>query len=108
VHDYLHVADAAKANLVAMGSDVSRESFTVCTGVSTTLNRLVQIILDLTGSALQPEYRTPAGKIRATVSKTLKFSNRKIARMLDWTPEIGIEDGLARMIAWYRSEGLGR
>jgi UDP-glucose 4-epimerase len=103
VHDYLHVADAAKANLIAMGSDVSRESFTVCTGVSTTLNRLVQIILDLTGSDLQPEYRTPTGKIRATVSKTLKFSNRKIDRMLGWTPEISMEDGIARMVDWYRT-----
>ena len=105
VHDYLHVADAAKANLIAMGSDVSRESFTVCTGVSTTLNRLVQIILDLTGSDLQPEYRTPAGKIRATVSKTLKFSNRKLERMLGWTPEISMEDGIARMVEWLGKEG---
>jgi UDP-glucose 4-epimerase len=108
VHDYLHVADAAKANLIAMGSDVSRESFTVCTGVSTTLNRLVQIILELTGSDLQPEYSTAKGKIRATVSKTLKFSNRKLERMLGWTPEISMEDGIARMVDWYRTHGDAR
>ncbi len=104
VHDYLHVADAARANLMAMESDVSRESFTVCTGVSTTLNRLVEIILAAAGSGLQPEHKTVPGKIRATVSKTLHFSNARIARMIGWRPEITIEQGIERVIHWRQAE----
>jgi UDP-glucose 4-epimerase len=104
VHDYLHVADAARANLMTMGSDVSRESFTVCTGVSTTLNRLVAIILEAAGSNLQPKHKTIEGKIRATVSKTLKFSNRKIQQMIGWQPEVSIETGIGRVVKWRREE----
>jgi len=104
VHDYLHVADAARANLMAMESDVSRESFTVATGAATTLNRLVEIILQITGSDLKPEYKTMPGKVRATTSKTMDFSNEKIARMIGWRPAISIEDGIARLIRWRKSE----
>lgn len=108
VHDYLHVADAARANVMAMESDVSRESFTVCTGVSTTLNRLVAIILEATGSSLQPEHKVLEGKIRATVSKTLKFSNKKIQRMVGWQPEVSLEMGIRRVVDWRKSEPRGR
>lgn len=107
VHDYLHVADAARANVMAMESEVSRQSFTVCTGVSTTLNRLVAIILEATGSPLQPEHKMIEGKIRATVSKTLKFSNKKIERMVGWQPAISLEVGIERLIEWRKSQGTG-
>jgi UDP-glucose 4-epimerase len=103
VHDYIHVADIARAAIMAMDSEVSRESFTVATGVSTTLNRLVEIILEIMHSDLKPEYKTPAGKVRSTVSKTLKFSNRKIEAMLGWKPRISIEEGIARLIRWRES-----
>lgn len=104
VHDYLHVADAARANVMAMESDVARESFTVATGVTTTLNRLVEIILKITGSDLKPEYRTMPGKIRATTSTTMHFSNEKIARMIGWHPEVSLEDGIERLIRWREKE----
>lgn len=104
VHDYIHVADAARANLMAMESEVSRESFTVATGTATTLNRLVEIILRIAGSDLEPEYKTLPGKVRATTSKTMHFSNEKIARMLNWKPEISIEDGIERLIRWRQKE----
>jgi len=44
VHDYIHVADVARANVMAMESDVARESFNVATVTATTLNRLVEIV----------------------------------------------------------------
>jgi UDP-glucose 4-epimerase len=104
VHDYIHVADVGRANLMAMESEVSRESFNVATGVSTTLNRLVDIILEITGSDLKPEHKTIQGKIRATTSKTLKFSNRKIERMIGWRPSITMEDGIERVIRWCEAQ----
>src|SRR6266567_3567135 len=35
VHDYIHVADVARANVMAMASEVTGESFNVATGVAT-------------------------------------------------------------------------
>jgi UDP-glucose 4-epimerase len=104
VHDYIHVADVARANIMAMASDVSRESFNVATGTATSLNRLVEIVQTITGTDLQPEYKTPAGKIRAAVSTKLDFSIEKIARMIGWKPEISFEDGIRRMVAWRNRE----
>jgi UDP-glucose 4-epimerase len=100
VHDYIHVADVARANVMAMESDVSRESFNVATGTATTLNRLVEIVQKITGTNLQPEYKTPPGKIRAAVSTRLDFSVEKIQRMLGWKAEIPFEDGIRRLVAW--------
>lgn len=104
VHDYIHVADVARANIMAMASDVSRESFNVATGAATTLNRLVEIVQKITGTNLQPEYRTPPGKIRAAVSTKLDFSVEKIHRMIGWKAEISFEEGIRRMIAWREKE----
>ena len=104
VHDYIHVADVARANLIAMESDVSRESFNVATGTATTLNRLVEIVQKITGTNLQPEYKTPPGKIRAAVSTKLDFSVEKIARMIGWKAEISIEEGIRRTLAWRAKE----
>jgi UDP-glucose 4-epimerase len=104
VHDYIHVADVARANLMAMASDVSRESFNVATGTATTLNRVVEILQAITGTSLPPEYKTPPGKIRAAVSTKLDFSVEKIARMIGWKAEISLEDGIRRMLAWRAKE----
>lgn len=109
VHDYIHVADVARANLMAMESDVSRESFNVATGTATTLNRLVEIVQKITGTSLEPEYKTPPGKIRAAVSTKLDFSIEKIERMIGWKPQISFEEGIRRLIAWREMErSVGR
>lgn len=100
VHDYIHIGDIARANLLAMESDISGESLNVATGRSTSLNDLVGIILDKMGSDLKPEHRKIEGKIRATTSSTLNFSNEKIVEKLGWHPQISIEDGIERIIRW--------
>ena len=104
VHDYVHISDIAAANLKAMEADVSREAMTVATGTSTSLNTLVDTILKVMGSDLKPEYRKADNSIRATVSSTLKFSNAKIVETLDWRPEITLEEGIRRVLAWLETQ----
>jgi UDP-glucose 4-epimerase len=98
----------ARASLMAMQSDVSRESFNVATGVSTSLNELVAIIQKVMGTDLEPQYRTPEGRVRVGTSSTLKFSNEKIGRMLGWTPQVSIEEGVRRVIEWRRAQDRGQ
>ena len=104
VHDYIHIHDIATANLMAMEADVSRESMTVATGTSTSLNTLVDTILKVMGSDLKPEHRKADNAIRATVSSTLKFTPEKIMTTLGWKPEISLEEGIRRIIAWLDAE----
>jgi UDP-glucose 4-epimerase len=89
---------------MAMESEVSRESFNVATGTATTLNRLVEIVQKITGTNLEPEYKTLPGKIRSAVSTKLDFSIEKIERAIGWKPQISFEDGIRRMIKWRERE----
>jgi UDP-glucose 4-epimerase len=107
VHDYIHIHDVARANLSAMESDVSGDSFNVVTGRSISLNQLVKIILDKMGSDLQPEHKAIEGKIRATTSSRLSFSNKKIADRLGWRPSISIEEGIERVLRWTQTVADG-
>ncbi len=103
VHDYIHVADVARANVMAMASEVTGEVFNVVTGVETTVKRIAEIVLAITGSDLQPEYADDANAVKATSSPSLKLSREKIARMLGWEPELSVEEGIRRLIDWRKT-----
>jgi UDP-glucose 4-epimerase len=85
---------------MAMASDVSGETFNVVTGEQTTVKRIVEILLDITGSSLEPDYGSAGGAVKSTSGSQLKLSRAKIERMLGWVPEVDIEQGLRRLIAW--------
>ena len=53
-HDYVYVGDVARANVMAMASEVSGESLLIATGIDTSVNDIVAILLKLTGSPLKP------------------------------------------------------
>jgi UDP-glucose 4-epimerase len=104
VHDYIHVADVARANVMAMASEVTGESFNVATGVATTLNRIVELLIEISGTTLQPVYKSGGSHVRSSVTQQLDFSTAKIEKMLGWKPEVSIEDGIRRLITWRQQE----
>jgi UDP-glucose 4-epimerase len=104
VHDYIHVADVARANVMAMASDVTGEVFNVVTGVETTVKRITDILLDITGSSLQPVAAEEAGAVKATSSPSLKLSREKIGHMLGWEPQVSVEEGIRRLIGWIEAQ----
>jgi UDP-glucose 4-epimerase len=104
VHDYVHVSDVARANVMAMASDITAENFTVASGVATDLNRVVELLLKLTGSDLMPVYKSGASSVRSSVTKQLDFSLAKIERMLGWKPEVSMEEGMRRLLEWRKAQ----
>jgi UDP-glucose 4-epimerase len=104
VHDYIHVGDVARANVMAMASDVTGESFNVVTGVATSLNRIVELLLQLTGSSLKPEYKAGGSQVRASVTSQLDISRTKIEKMLGWVPEVTMEEGIRRLLEWRKTQ----
>jgi len=106
VHDYIYVGDVARANVLAMGSEVSGESFNIVSGIDESLNDVVKTILRLTGSKLQPVYRDDPTKVRFTATAELGYRRDKAERLLGWKPEVSLEEGIRRLIAW--SEGKQR
>ncbi len=105
-HDYVYVGDVARANVMAMTSKVSGESFLIATGVDSSVNDIVAILLKLTGSPLKPRHRDEPGKVLTTTKAALGFSPAKAKRLLGWEAAVGVEDGIRRLIAW--AEGSNR
>ena len=104
VHDYIHVADVARANVMAMASGVTGEVFNIVTGVETTVQRIAEILLEIAGSDLAPDYADTAGAVKATASASLKLSREKARQMLGWEPEVAVEQGIARLIEWRKAQ----
>jgi UDP-glucose 4-epimerase len=100
--DFVYVDDVARANLLALASDVSDNVFNVGTGIQTTLNELCVALLKLTGSTLKPEYR-PARAV-ANVSRRQAAIDRA-AILLAFRASTSLEDGLRRLIQWRDSVG---
>jgi UDP-glucose 4-epimerase len=104
VHDYIHVADVARANVMAMASDVTGEVLNCVSGVETTVKRVAEILLDIAGSDLKPVYGDDAGAVKATSSASLKLSREKAKRLLGWEPEVSVENGIARLVRWVEAQ----
>jgi UDP-glucose 4-epimerase len=95
-YDFIYVKDVARANVLAMSSDVTDEAFNIATGVKTSINTLVQTILKITGTAIQPEYK-PAGQTFVTdrVGDPVKAR-----QLLGFSAQTSLPQGLAELIAW--------
>ncbi len=95
-YDFIHVADVARANILALKSDASDEFFNVGMGIKTTINELVKILLDITGSSLQPEYR-PQEQMFVTHRVG---STEKAERQLGFRALVPLEEGLRSVVEW--------
>jgi UDP-glucose 4-epimerase len=99
--DFVHVEDIARANMLAMQSSLSDDVFNVASGVETSLNDLAYALLRVMGSNLRPEYG-PARKVNAVPRRLAEVKNS--ARRLGFEARVGLDDGLRRLVSWWRSE----
>ena len=95
--DFVYIDDIARANLVALESDVTDEAFNVGTGVQTSLKQLCETLLHLAGSPLKPVYREERKLGDAQVRRAC---TEKADRMLGFRAQVDLEEGLRRLIAW--------
>ena len=99
--DFICVPDVARANLLAMQSDVSDEVFNVASGTETSLLVLLQALLRATGNDhVQPQY-LPERAVNP-VPRRLADTG-KAERLLSFVAEIGLEEGLQLLIDWRRN-----
>jgi UDP-glucose 4-epimerase len=93
--DFVHVADVASANVAAMASNVSGAEFNVGGGNEVTVREIVERLLHLSGSDLQPEIDTTA---RVPMTRRVGSSEKAMLE-LGWRPEFDLDQGLADVIA---------
>lgn len=96
--DFVHVKDIAKANIAALVSVSTDNAFNVGFGHETSLKELLQILLKVNNSKLEPKYM-PENMVNP-VSRRLADTS-KAAKMLNYKASISLEDGLKELSEWY-------
>ena len=102
-YDFVHVEDVARCNILAMKSNASDEFFNVGKGTKTTINELVQKLLAITGSKLQPEYHAQE---HIFVSNRLG-STDKAEKLLGFKAVKDLDAGLKSVVAWRQQDQVG-
>jgi UDP-glucose 4-epimerase len=101
--DFVYIDDVARANLLALLSDADDEVFNVASGVETSLNDLAAALLRVMGSSLPTEHG-PERSINPVARRLADTA--KAARGLGFRAQVGLEEGLARLVAWRQRQGL--
>lgn len=95
--DFVYVDDIARANVLALASDVAGEVFNVASGRETSLAALADALLRVMGSDLRPVHG-PERSVNP-VSRRLADVD-KARRMLGFEARVGLDEGLAQLVQW--------
>jgi UDP-glucose 4-epimerase len=99
--DFVFTEDIARANLLAAASDVSDEVFNIASGIETSLVELAGALQRAMGSSVPPEF----GPVRKVNGVTRRLADISAARQrLGWKPEVDLDEGLRRLVGWWRAE----
>ncbi|MFH1888571.1 MAG: GDP-mannose 4,6-dehydratase [Candidatus Omnitrophota bacterium] len=107
LRDYIFVDDVVDAYLVLARSlyfykdKVAGEAFNFGSGKPVSVLDLVKLIIRLSGSMnLKPRILSKR-KIKGEIDRQY-LSSSKAHKVLNWSPEYGLREGLSRTMAWYR------
>ena len=96
--DYVYVADVARANVLAVERDVPSGAYNVGTAIETSVNRLYEILLKVSGQEeFPPQYgpAKPGEQMRSCVDPT------KSTRVLGWEATVDLNTGLERTLRFF-------
>ncbi|MBD0370353.1 MAG: NAD-dependent epimerase/dehydratase family protein [Pyrinomonadaceae bacterium] len=99
-YDFIYVEDVARANILGMQAECADEFFNIGMGLGTTINELVEILLELTGANLKPEYRTQE---QSFVTNRIG-STEKAEALLGFKAKTPLREGLQRVVEWRLSK----
>lgn len=99
--DFTYVDNVVDANIKALFStntEAVNQVFNIAFGSSTTLLELFEMIRDIAGSELQPQF----GPFRLGDIPHSLANIDKATTLLGYQPRISVEDGLRKAFAWYK------
>jgi len=90
VRDFIFVEDVVKANLAALESSIDHGFFNIGTGIATSIKKLANILIQLSGQNIEPIYEElPEGDVKESQADI-----NLAKKMLSWKPQINLEKGL--------------
>ena len=97
--DFVYIDDVVNAVLASLERESGYEYYNVCTGIPTTVERVVEKIKESLPFDVSVEYSgsTPGDQFG------IYGSNDKIREDLGWSPLNSFDDGMAKMIEWART-----
>jgi len=96
--DFVYVRDVAKANVAALLSDVTDQVFNVGNCEETSLKQLLEVLLKVNNSVLQPEFAEE--NTVNPVSRRLA-ENNKAKNLIGFSPAVNLEEGMYELSQWY-------
>lgn len=99
--DFVYIEDIARANILAAKANVTDEVFNIASSVETSLNDLAHSLAEVMGSDLKPEYGLER-KVNPVQRRLAAVDKAK--QLLSFEAEVSLEDGLRRLVNWWRSQ----
>ena len=94
VRDFIHVKDIAKANLAAMESNVKKSFFNVGTGISTSINDLAKMMIELSDNDNEIIHGLELEGDIESSQADMEFTKKSI----NWNYSIDLKEGLTELI----------
>ncbi len=107
--DFLHVDDAVSAYLAIAGmldDGAAGEAFNAGGERPRSVREVVELIAAAAGGGVEPDFQgegNPDGEIDRQF-----VDSAKLRELTGWHPQVSLEDGLRRTIAWYREHPEAR
>jgi UDP-glucose 4-epimerase len=103
LRDYVHVADIARANRMAMDMEspgLPGQILNIGWGTGRSVLELDMLIRERVGTDLEPEFGPPLPE----EIQRIALDSGRAAEILGWRPEISFEDGLTSLVEYHRKK----
>ena len=100
--DFVHVRDAACANILGAKAKTTDQVFNIASGTETSLNQLAEALASVMGKGhLKPEF-APERSINPVPRRLASTS--KAERLLGFSATVPLDQGLRDLVEWWRGE----
>lgn len=100
--DYTYVGDIVRGTILAMKKPLGFEVINLGNNTPASLNELLSIFERVIGTKANVKSRPSHG---ASVEVTYADIN-KAKRLLGWEPNVSLEEGIAKLVTWFRANRL--
>jgi UDP-glucose 4-epimerase len=97
--DFIYIDDIARANVLALQSEISDEVFNVASGSETSLSELAAALAKVMGSDLTPVHG-PERSVNPVPRRLA--STEKAEKVLGFKASTGLEQGLRHLVGWWQ------
>ncbi|GLO71891.1 NAD dependent epimerase/dehydratase [Phaeobacter inhibens] len=101
--DFVYGGDVARANVMAIESDLDKESFNISGCRMIPVKEITAIIQREMGTGFEPVSKSSSNVVRLVSPDPFVYCCDKAKTMLGWEPHTSFEEGIKRVVNWRSS-----